>query len=78
MIEKVPPALACSWRGTLLDFMLEMAGNEMLAMDPQATAAIDSDFVPANATNSCCTQLTAMPATRDNDIQTFSPDTGAA
>ena len=53
---------ACSWRGTLLDLMLEMAGKLMLAKDPRATAAMESAFVPANATNSCCTQLTAMPA----------------
>ncbi len=42
--------------------MLEMAGKLMLAMDPQATAAMESALVPAKATNSCCTQLTAMPA----------------
>ena len=52
----------CSWRGTLLDLMLEMAGKLMLAMEPQATAATESDFVPAKATNSCCRQLTPMPA----------------
>ena len=54
-------ALACSWRGTLLDLMLEMAGKLILARDPKATAAMESAFVPAKATNSCCTQLTAMP-----------------
>ena len=52
----------CSWGGTLLDLMLEMAGKLMLAMEPQATAATESDFVPAKATNSCCRQLTPIPA----------------
>ena len=51
----------CSWRGTLLDLMLEMAGKLMLAMEPQATAATESDLVPAKATNSCCRQLTPIP-----------------
>lgn len=59
---------ACSWRGTLLDLMLEMAGKLMLARDPKATAAIDSAFVPAKATKSCCTQLTAMPVTQQRQL----------
>ena len=51
----------CSWRGTLLDLMLEMAGKLMLAKEPKATAATESDLVPAKATNSCCRQLTPIP-----------------
>ena len=45
-----------------------MAGKLMLAKDPRATAAMESAFVPANATNSCCTQLTAMPAQRQRQL----------
>ena len=55
----------CSWRGTLLDLMLEMAGKLMLATEPRATAAMDRYLVPAKATQSCCTQLTAMPVHQD-------------